>query len=252
MNTKTEKKRILIIHGWMHSSMRYRRLQKDLESTGRFQIDLYEFPGFGASPPKYSRNILKRYATDLRQYLKENTFDIILSHSMGGNVLLKALLADSEDVPRCRKLILLSPVYGGVDCLKPLIFLYPVIPAGLRFLQLPLAGCRLLVKLVSLLTINSWSDIDLRIIADARRADPKVAARTMMEMAFDRWKVKKTLDQDQVLLVLGAKDRVISKRKMEKLRRDLGGCRVKVLKGIGHTAVVEDYQALVRRIFAAL
>ncbi len=240
-------KQILIVHGWMHSAARYERLRRDLEQSGDCRVTLYEFPGFGDTTGKYRRNILDNYTRDMKKYLETRKFDLIVAHSMGGNVVLKAL-EGTGDLPRDgeQKLILLSPVYGGVAGLKPLILFYPLTVMGIRLVQRPFVLCRLLIRLCSLLTIRRWRDVDERIIQDARRADGAVAAGTLSELTFDRWRLGEVRPRLRVLLVLGEKDRVISRRNMAVLKKDLGSCRVKILKGIGHTAVAEDYEKLLK------
>lgn len=246
---------ILIVHGWMHSAKRYQRLKRDLERLGTYHVELYEFPGFGDTPAKYKRAILRSYAADMQGYLDEHDFDVIVAHSMGGNVVLRALWG--EDCARRRPgLVLLSPVYQGVGCLKPWMLVYPLWFPGMWFLQRPFAGCRFLVKLLSLFTVNHWADIDDRIVADVRRADTAVAVRTLWELAFERWHVAGSAamrrgrtdktNQPQITLLLGEKDRVIAKKKMALLAKELGGCELHVVWGMGHTMVVEDYEGLLR------
>ncbi len=233
-------KRILVVHGWMHSAARYRRLKRDLESSGLFRVKLYEFPGFGHTPARYKRKILERFVEDMRGYLREHSFDIILAHSMGGNVVLKAALREG----RREKLLLLSPVYGGIGFLRPIACFWPVIAWGIRFLQAPCRGTKFLIRLLSLLTVNRWSAMDCQLVADVRRADAATGARLLAEMAFDQWKIPKEGFKGQAVLILGERDRVISRRHMEMLRKDLGECPAKILKGIGHTAILEDYGSL--------
>lgn len=237
-------KRVLVVHGWMHSAARYERLRRDLEQSGDCRVELYEFPGFGHTSAGCRKDVLNHYRLEMKKYLEQQEFDLIVAHSMGAGVVLGAL---SEAVRKDgQKLVLLSPVYGGVDCLKPLILLSPLSGIGLRLLQRPSAVCGLVLRLISLLTIDRWKDVDEQIIRDVRRADPDVAVRTLFELAFDRWRIPEVRPGLRVLLVLGEKDRVVRKGKMAMLKKDLGGCRVKILKGIGHTAVVEDYERLLR------
>ena len=53
-------------------------------------------------------------------------------------------------------------------------------------------------------------------------------------------------NQPQITLLLGEKDRVIAKKKMALLAKELGGCELYVVRGMGHTMVVEDYEGLLR------
>lgn len=232
-----QKKRILIAHGWMHSAMRYRQLKKDLEQQCPCHIELYEFPGFGDTPAKYKKNILGHYEDDMRQYLAEHAFDGIIAHSMGANIALKAALGSTS-------LLLLSPVYHGLPYLKPFLVLYPVTAAGIRLLQCPLSGCRYLIQLFSLPTVNRFAAMDRQLITDVRKADPQTAARALFELIFDSKRIPANAYCAQATLLLGQKDRVITKKSMAILKNDLGGCPATVFWGTGHTAVLENYQGL--------
>lgn len=232
--------RLLVVHGWMHSAARYKRLKKDLEGFGLYRVEFYEFPGFGHTPARYKRRILERFVKDMRQYLREHSFDMILAHSMGANVVLKAWMKGE----RKEKLMLLSPVYGGIGFLRPIAWFWPVIAWGIRLLQVPCRGTGFLIRIFSLLTVNRWSAIDRQTVEDVRRADGATGAKALAEMAFDRYRIHGERCGDKVVLVLGERDRVIPRKNMEMLRTDLGGCRMEILKGIGHTAVVEDYGRL--------
>lgn len=324
--------RILMAHGWMHSAARYERLKRDLEETGLYEVVLYEFPGFGETPARYRSNILSRYVEDMKRFLKTGDFDAAMGHSMGGYVVLRAACEEGTGIP----LVLMSPVYGGLGFLKPFVIIYPLVVLGIRFLRLPVRGTAFLIRLFSLFTINRWEAVDRRIIEDARRADPQVAARTLFEMAFDRWTVadsgrgqdgRKTVadgrglaggqamavdrrwngrqaaadgwiragrqaaanghDDEQTVaggrirasrqnwagrqtgyriqgkkpdrkayratncpttLILGEKDRVISRKKMDRLKKELTECVYFILPKTGHTAIVEEYYEFVKVI----
>ena len=55
---KAEKKKILIINGWLHSEERYLALAKRLSEFA--DVDIYEFEGFGKTRFSYKTlNILK-------------------------------------------------------------------------------------------------------------------------------------------------------------------------------------------------
>ena len=117
------KEKVLIIHGWMHSGKRYEKLKLGMEKSGKYEVVLYEFPGFGERRAKYYFNILEQYKNELEKELQSKKYDYVIGHSMGGNILLRIL----SDNFYGAKLILLSPEYGGIDILKPLIIFYPLL-----------------------------------------------------------------------------------------------------------------------------
>ncbi len=232
-----QKKKILIAHGWMHSAMRYRQFKEDLEQHCPCRIKLYEFPGFGDTPARYKKNILDHYEADMRQYLAGHDFDGIIAHSMGANIALKAALGTTN-------LLLLSPVYNGLAYLKPLTVFYPFAPSLIRVLQSPFTGCRYLIRLCSLPTVNHFAAMDRQLIEDVRKADPQTAARVLSELIYDHKRVQPTPGRSRVSLLLGQKDRVIPPKSVAMLKNDLGGCPAAVLSGTGHTPVLENYKEL--------
>ena len=235
-------KKILIVHGWMHSAERYSKLADDIQKKLHCKVVLYEIPGFGETKPIRYTNLLKGYSDDLVSILCDNNYDYVIGHSMGGNLLLRAL--EKADVDS--KLILLSPEYRGISYLKPLTILCPIMPLGLFALQKINCGLTdFFMKIIALLTVNRWAQIDDRIIIDSRSANPIVATVAMFELAWDAWRVTRSVWQKkQVSLILGQNDRIILKNKMRQLQRDLPCCNTYQLFGIGHTAVVEAYDEL--------
>lgn len=51
-------KKILIIHGWMHSAERYAKLADDIQKKLHCKVVLYEIPGFGETKPIRYTNLL--------------------------------------------------------------------------------------------------------------------------------------------------------------------------------------------------
>lgn len=244
-----KRKNILILHGWMHSAARYLPLKNALEEH---ETVCYEFPGFGDSSPVFKRRILDCYAKELALYLKTHKTDLIIAHSMGGAVLLRALKRYLPD--RCYTVILLNPVYGGVPKLLPAVLFLPAVWAGLWGLRLlPFTVSRFICRIFSLVTINHWKDIDDLISIDARKADPYTASFLLAELALDHFRMERT--KSRFWLITGKKDRILSRRSLKRLRYDLGGCRWIEYPQSGHTPIVEAFDRLsddVRRILAGM
>lgn len=237
-NLVDECKKVLIIHGWMHSAERYYELKKDIQCKTDYEVDLYEFPGFGSTSPKYEKNILSSYVTDLKDYLQNNEYNVIIAHSMGGNAVLKALESEKNGT----KLILLSPEYYGIPLLRPLIIFKPLLKLGFRFMKKPFKLNEYIIRLTALLTINKWSAIDELIVKDVKRANPDVATELMFELAYDDWRAGKWCGNRKVVVIIGENDRIIKRKHIRLLKRDLESCDVKIITNIGHTAVLENYE----------
>lgn len=234
-------KQILIVHGWMHSSKRYERLKTDLEIIGPYKVTLYEFPGFGDTPAEKYCHLLKYYTGKIEAELESGSYDYVVGHSMGGNILLRAMDGRKQKA----KLILLSPEYGGITLLKLFTVFMPVVPLVFFLLKMPGKLTGFFIKAMALFTVNRWEQIDGQMVEDVRKASPIAAACAMFELAWDQWRVKQW-DRGETVLILGERDRIIERRKMEALKDALGSCSVYCIEGIGHTAVVEAYDQLLK------
>lgn len=224
-------------------------MKKDLETLVPARVTVYEFPGFGSTPGRYRKHIMLHYQQDLCKYLRKHHFDCIIGHSMGGNLALRAAAANCSR----ESLILLSPEYGGIPLIKPFVVLKPTVRHCLGLLKKDSRLHTFLIKLMSLVTINRFSQIDRQIVQDVQRADAHVASRLMFELAWDQWKLKKgRIPLGQVTLITGERDRLIPKSHMKELKNALPNCSCHVLKGIGHTSVIEDYEGLLRLLLSAL
>ena len=238
--------KVLVVHGWLHSASRYVKLKEALERWENVQVTLYEFPGFGDTPARYGKGILKHYTKDMIHYLRENPFDYIIAHSMGGNVALKAVSSLRLD---CR-LILINPVYRGIPALGFLLPAAPFLLLGLELIKIHSPFCDFLIKLGALLTVNCWSQLDELVLKDARRADAWTAAALVFEMAFDRFKLGEAGPPCHTLLFVSEKDRIIPKRHIRRLAQDLKDREIVLFPGIGHTIVLEDFERLADQIIS--
>lgn len=236
------KSKILVVHGWMHSAERYKQLKKSIEKQGRYEVTLYELPGFGDTPPQCYRNLLQYYTKKLEQVLKDGEYEYAIGHSMGGNVLLRAMAGKQLKT----KLILLSPEYCGIALLKPFIVFLPIMPLGLTILKkVNCSFTTFLIKCTALLTVNRWEQIDDQIVKDARKASPVVATNAMMELVWDSWRISsRQWKSGTVSIIIGENDRIISRKKIELLRKDIKSSRLYCIDGIGHTSVVEAFDKL--------
>lgn len=243
-------KRILIVHGWMHSADLYKKLKTDIEKKGSCTVKLYEIPGFGNRPAKSRHKLIEYYARDMEKELARDSYDYVIGHSMGGTILLRAMAGKKMDT----KLILLSPEYGGITVLKPLTVFVPLMPPMLfLFQKVNNSTANFFIKCMALFTINRWEKIDDQVVTDTRKADPMVAAHAMVELAWDHWRLKKgEWKCGKVELILGEKDRIIKQKKMKRLCGDIGDCHGYVIKGIGHTAVLEAYDKLLKILLKIL
>lgn len=243
ITTGNQSKKILILHGWMHSSKRYIKFAKALSNCS---CDLYDFAGFGNTPVKYKSDIIDNYAIELQSYLLENKYDCIIAHSMGGSVLLRAI--DKMKNKYEGKLIFINPEYYGITKIIPLVFVMPIVFILLKLTKvMPLKLIEPFIKIAALFTVNSWNNIDNVIIEDVLDADSLVATILIKEMAFDKWRVAKYENFKNVWLLESEKDRIISHKKLNILKKDLKVKDYYVFKK-GHTPVVEEFDKLLSKV----
>lgn len=243
--TEDNKKKILIAHGWGHSAGRYERLKEDLEKTGKYEVTLYEFPGFGNTPAKHLVHVVENYAKDMLDYLSNHSFDFAIGHSMGGNILLRVYAEKSCET----ELILLSPVYCGVEKAK-----VPAVLAPLYYISLWLGKLfgpirKKFLRKIPNVSMNDPNKIDDQYIEDKQNADPAVMVSAVIDLATDKWRLKRgTWRSGKVNLIIGEDDQLIERRKMDLLKDDLVNCEMHIIKGIGHTAVLEAYDELLKLV----
>lgn len=247
---KTEKKKILIIHGWLHSAKRYFELAERLSEFA--DVDIYEFEGFGKTKFNYKTvNILDYYVKKLQNYLKEMEYDIVITHSMGGNVLLKVL---SNSNCKISNVILSNTVYQGLPILKPIVWILPITVLSLWVPKvIPKRLIKPILRKISLLTIQEPKYFDDIMFEDALRCNAIVAAITIFQLAFDRFRFIQETQNDEIIFIVtySEKDRVIPLRNTQKLIKDLRFPIVKEYKNIGHTVVLEaqdDYYQMIKEI----
>lgn len=235
------KKKILIIHGWLHSAKRYEKLKNDIEKSTDYIVEFYECPGFGETRKKFTFNILDSYKDEIKQKLLSDKYEVLIGHSMGGNLVLKSL----EHKEYNGDVILLSPAYYGINLLKVLTPLLLLSPLFLYFVKIKCKLTDVIIKIISLFTVNSFKKIDSLIIEDVRKADPIVATISLLELAWDSWRTKPLKNvKGKINIIIGEYDRVIQRKKIDLLYKDLEECEIHLIKNIGHTAVLEDYSSL--------
>lgn len=229
----------LIIHGWCHSRERY----LDLASKIDIECDVVDLPGFGDSvyigKVKFIELVHISYIRDL---LLSGKYDVVIAHSWGCRVLLKAMKnLEGMDNITC---ILLNPIYGENTKIKRFKKVIPLVKPLLCSLRvLPKFLTRPLIKVASLGSINKWDKIDEVVVNDVFKSDPEVACKILYLIATTRYRLSTTDLKCKLCLVYTDEDRVIPQKNFKQLIDDLHP-KVFVKRGIGHTLVVEDFDYL--------
>jgi pimeloyl-ACP methyl ester carboxylesterase len=240
--------KVLIIHGWMHSSNLYETLAVDL--SNHFCVTLIDLPGFGSlSNFDFGKKVTINSLADwLSDYILNNKFDMIFAHSLGGTIILRLVEKYGDQVGQ--KIILCNPAYHGIDFLKPFVVNKALVKYLLAIqMILPDSISKFVIKLAALLTVNKYRRINDIIVNDARACNIDIASTLLREICFDSWRFTNFSEYTKrILLLISQKDRIISLAKMKMLRNDLD-CRIISLPNIGHTPVVEDYESLLTIIY---
>lgn len=219
--------RVLIIHGWLHSANRYESIAQKLSKHS--DITIYEY---GRTFPR-SICQLKYYIKCLQEHLNRNTYDIILTHSLGGRIFLGTNYTSKYT-------ILANTAYGGVR------FLLPVLPVILILLclikVLPKMIAYLPAKKIAGITMGSNNLFDDIMYNDIKKANIIASIVSAFELSVDSFRRHDRLNS-KVIIIRGDKDNIVSRKNTLKLAKDLGVSKIITLGGIGHTSILEyeDY-----------
>lgn len=227
--------KVLIIHGWLHSANRYKSIAQRLSKYSN--VVLYEY---GRTNPK-SICQLKYYTKCLQEHLDNNTYDIILTHSLGGRILLGTTYSSKYT-------ILANTAYGGVR------FLLSALPAMLISLclikVLPEMITYLPIKKIAGVTMGNNNLFDNIMYNDIRKANIIASIVSAFELSIDSFRRYDRLNS-KVIIIRGDKDNIVSRKNTLRLAKDLGVNKIFTLRGIGHTSILEyeDYYVdLIKRL----
>jgi pimeloyl-ACP methyl ester carboxylesterase len=234
---------ILLIPGWMHSAKMYEKLALALSTS--FTVYVIDLPGFGES-----RNMtvnaeypLECLAKQLSYYITQNHFDLIFAHSLAANIMLRI------STPSETKVILCSPVYGGIHLLRNVVKNKFVLFSLLSLKDtLPIKFATQVVKLLALATVNRIALIDDVLIESSIRANTGPASNILHSLVTDNYSVK---PRSNVVVIWGDKDRLIQWKNVIALCIALK-CDFILLRGIGHSPFIEYFEGLLSIINSLL
>jgi hypothetical protein len=99
--------------------------------------------------------------------------------------------------------------------------------------------------------VNDTKCIDSLMVEDIKRMNPDVGMQTLYELTFDDWKLVGQYSND-ITMILGEKDKIVTKKKLNDMLSHLANCKVIVIPKIGSTAVVEDFDKLTNYIIESI
>lgn len=227
--------KVLIIHGWLHSVNRYKSIAQRLSKHS--DITIYEY---GRVMPK-TINQLRYYTKCLQEHLDKNTYDVILTHSLGGRILLGTTYSSEYTV-------LANTAYGGI---RFLLLALPIMLILLCLIKvLPKMITYLPAKKIAGITMGDNNLFDIIMYNDIRKANIVASIVSAFELSIDSFRRYDRLNS-KVIIIRGNKDNIVSRKNTLRLAKDLGVNKIITLRGIGHTSILEyeDYYVdLIKRL----
>lgn len=111
-------KRILLIHGWLHTTDVFNSLKTKLSNC---EVVLWKIDGMDNSNNCTTEQLVKQ----LQDHIRCNSYDLIVAHSVGCYILLHSMDKEIKS-----KVILLNPVYRNYKWYIKLVM--PMLPIGLK------------------------------------------------------------------------------------------------------------------------
>lgn len=233
--------RILLVHGWAHSSRIWTQAAALLRST--HTVVAFDWPGFGDSPPLPRESVsMDTYSCVLagmiERVAKEGRIAAIAADSLGAIVLLR-LLAEREI--RAPVLILSGCPYFGLGRLATLTGETRLMAAFLTIVRRsPRSLARSIIRALSLATVNNWRHIDDDLVGSVLAADPYSSGRLLTEMKTVARVSRLSSNQSiHAVVVRGKMDRVASHAAGVALARDVVGQLIEI-ESVAHTPMMES------------
>ncbi len=236
--------KILIIHGWLHSNKRYDKLATDLSEN--YEVHAVCLDGFGGSQRSCKKDVIKSYVLQLEKLINENNYSLIIGHSLGGNITLKAIERNRYIKS---KLLLIAPAYHNIVVLRKHRILKAYTYLFFYFLiKMPIKLVKPLIKQIIKIGVEDSKCNDEISISDFRSADPYVVATIMIELGHDSWRVTKKLS-NEIIIIEGEKDRLVYEKNINLLHSDVPNSKLITFKDCGHTPITEEYDKVLKVIY---
>lgn len=244
---------ILFIHGWIHSGEVWKYVMNSLSES--YKVAALDLPGFGDSPPFEQDKInIKNYSELLSNLLKENHLNssphMIVGDSLGGIVALHLVNQTKEITNR---LLMSGCPVNGLPRLLHFFKNNKLISSSLNSIKyIPPSISSIVIKYLSLFTVNRLKNVDRSIIEGVKKADPLTAELIFQELCSpvknDLIKIDKEI---KTAVVRGEKDRVVSKESAMRLINETNAQYIEI-KNTGHTPMLEAVRQYVEAIMSII
>lgn len=236
-------KEVLIIHGWMNSSIMYNRVKDDL--SDKVNVTTIDLPGFGGTKSLYKFDLIDHYVGYVHNILITKEFDVVVCHSMACLIILK-LLSKYDNFKF--DIVLFNPACKCKKYLRYNFLLLPIIYVLFKMKDiLPVFITKPFIKLFALVSVNDYTKINDELITSIINTDTRVAIVLLYELTHSKFILNKKL-YNKCLIVISEKDRIVENRETIKLKSNLINSNIIELHSVGHTTVLEDYYSFIRVI----
>lgn len=223
--------KILLIHGWLHTTDTLKSLQEDL-----FMHNVTLWHICGLDDNAYVSR--EEHISSLEKHLLVNRYDLIVAHSYGCNILLNVRLKLVST-----NIVLLNPVYDN--------FKWHIdISISLMNLGLPIIkkiylkyGLCWLIKILASFTCNNIELINDKLLVGLTKSNLKTLSKIL---DIQEWEVNLTCNK--YIIVHSLKDRLLNKpvKLLQKISCDYYEVPC------GHTSFLENKDEVLNIIFGGL
>jgi branched-chain amino acid transport system permease protein len=226
---------LVFVHGnW--ASWRWFKPVMEL-SYKKFNMIAVDLPGFGASDKPKRPISIENYANELIEFLKKIRKNgekfVLVGHSLGAAVIIKAASKESELVERI-VLVAPSPVKGYRTPEES----YPV-------LKLYQHSFSMIKKLID--SVVSDKKLSKSLTIDAVRMDPRGFTENPKALTEDLSDDAKNI-KIPVLLIYGDKDPLITFKEFSETESSFENCSKVVWRGHGHCIQIENPERFLKDI----
>jgi pimeloyl-ACP methyl ester carboxylesterase len=258
---------IVLTHGWGVDRTEWDYLRRDL--AGRFRLIVWDLPGLGRSTQPTNRNFsLQNLASDLQAVLAlaGDRPAILLGHSIGGMITLTFCgLYPKELGSRVAGIVLVQTSYTNPVRTTTLAGLLSALerPVIVPLLQMTIALAPLVWLMNQLSYLNgsshlssmgsgfagseSWQQVE-HVTRLEVKAWPAILARGMLGMLrYDATATLKTI-RVPTLVIAGDSDPVCKPEASKRMRQDIAGSHLAVLKPAKHMGLIEHHPRFARHV----
>ncbi len=232
--------RVLFLHGWLHSGMRWNAV-RELLKVESMTLDL---PGFGASPPiSSSWQNIEDYSKIIDYSIARIDFEYklkcIVADSLSAILILRLL--EKGRLTNVKLIMSGAPAYGLPWYVTALSGVRELVPSALRLIRfLPAPIGEFLIRTTAVWTLLSRRFVDEIFVSDILKSDPGTAGNLLRALSkLDLSGSSFPVLQEQIVVVRGVFDKIADRKAAIKLAKQLDASFREIVKS-SHTPMHEN------------